>query len=154
MGTVLLLGAVGYGVAVLFVLHGAPDLALTQLLIETLSLAMFVMVLRHLPDRWEVVRWKAGQTSRIVISAAVALLMGGLALWAGASRVAPSISDAYVDLAEPEGGGGNVVNVILTDFRGFDTMGEITVIALAAVGCVVLLGRARRRPHAVEKETS
>ena len=154
MGTVLLLGAVGYGVAVLFVLHGAPDLALTQLLIETLSLAMFVMVLRHLPDRWEVVRWKAGQTSRIVISAAVALLMGGLALWAGASRVAPSISDDYVDLAEPEGGGGNVVNVILTDFRGFDTMGEITVIALAAVGCVVLLGRARRRPPAVEKETS
>jgi multicomponent Na+:H+ antiporter subunit A len=141
-------------VAVLFVLHGAPDLALTQLLVETLSLAMFVMVLRHLPDRWEVVRWRASQTSRVVISLAVALLMGCFALWAAAGRVARPIAQDYVDLAQPEGGGGNVVNVILTDFRGFDTIGEITVISLAAVGCIVLLGRAHRRPSPAEEEAT
>ncbi|MPZ52813.1 MAG: DUF4040 domain-containing protein [Acidimicrobiia bacterium] len=152
IGAVLFLGAIGYGVAVLFVLHGAPDLALTQLLVETLSLAMFVMVLRHLPERWQVVRWKMGQTNRLVISVAVALMMGGLALWAAESRVAPSLSDDYVELAQPEGGGRNVVNVILTDFRGFDTMGEITVITLAAIGCIVLLGRTRRR--SVKEEES
>jgi multicomponent Na+:H+ antiporter subunit A len=154
MGAVLFLGAIGYGVAVLFVLHGAPDLALTQLLVETLSLAMFVMVLRHLPDRWEVVRWRASQTSRVVISLAVALLMGCFALWAAAGRVARPIAQDYVDLAQPEGGGGNVVNVILTDFRGFDTIGEITVISLAAVGCIVLLGRAHRRPSPAEEEAT
>lgn len=152
MGAVLFLGAIGYGVAVLFVLHGAPDLALTQMLVETLSLAMFVMVLRHLPDRWEMVRWRVRQTSRVVISVAVAVLMGCFTLWAAAGRVAEPISGDYVDMALPEGGGGNVVNVILTDFRGFDTLGEITVLAVAGIGAIVLLGRVRRRPPGVEEE--
>lgn len=154
MGAVLFLGAIGYAVAVLFVLHGAPDLALTQLLVETLTIAMFVMVLRHLPDRWETVRWPVSQTSRVIISVGVAAMVGSFALWASSSRVAEPISDELVERALPDGGGSNVVNVILTDFRGFDTMGEIFVIGLAAIGCMVLLGRARHRAHPTEEETS
>ncbi|MEJ7845603.1 MAG: hydrogen gas-evolving membrane-bound hydrogenase subunit E [Acidimicrobiales bacterium] len=141
---VLLLGSVGYGVAVLFVLQGAPDLALTQLLIETLALVLFVLVLRHLPDRFEVVRYRPRTALRVGVAALVGIFMTAMVLVSAGARTAPPVSDQYLERALPDGGGRNVVNVILVDFRGFDTMGEITVLAVAALGIASLVAAGRR----------
>ena len=138
IAAVLLLGAVGYGVAVLFVIQGAPDLALTQLLIETLVLTLFILVLRLLPQRFGVLQSRIRRFTRIIISTAVGLFAGAFALWAAIPQH-PTLIDDYVSRAEPEAGGGNVVNVILTDFRALDTLGEITVLAVAAIGVVALI---------------
>ena len=142
--TVLTLGAVGYGVALLFVLQGAPDLALTQLLIETLSLVVFVLVLRHLPTQFEHNRWRLGQNLRRLTAVAVGVFIGVFGLLAGASRTASPISEGYLDRSISEAHGKNVVNVILVDFRGFDTFGEITVLATATVGVTALVLAVRR----------
>jgi multicomponent Na+:H+ antiporter subunit A len=143
LAAVLLLGAVGYGAAVLFVIQGAPDLALTQFLVETLSLVAFVLALRHLPDRFTHRRWRLGRASRVAVSAGVGLFVAGFALLARGARSGAAVSDAYLEQAEPEAGAGNVVNAILVDFRGFDTLGEITVLTAAGLGVIsmVVLGR-------------
>jgi multicomponent Na+:H+ antiporter subunit A len=146
LAAVLLLGAVGYGVAILFVIQGAPDLALTQLLIETLFLALFVLVLKRLPDNFETLQWRLAQTTRIAVATGVALTAGAFALWATAGRVAPPGIEEFMARAEPEGGGRNVVNVILTDFRALDTLGEITVLAVAALGVMALV-KAKIKPE-------
>jgi multicomponent Na+:H+ antiporter subunit A len=142
---VLLLGFVGYGMAALFVIQGAPDLALTQLLVETVTLLIFVFVLRRLPARAPQVRWRLGTAARLAAAAGVGLLVTAFALVAGDARTAEPISGEYLERALPEGGGSNVVNVILVDFRGLDTLGEITVLAVAALGIVSLTRVARRR---------
>ena len=141
---VLFLGAVGLGLTVLFLLQGAPDLAMTQLLIETLSLVAFVLVLRHLPSRFAPVTWAVGRAARAAIAAVVGVTVTAFALIAAGVRVADPISGGMVERALPDGGGRNVVNVILTDFRALDTMGEITVLTVAALGIAALL-RARPR---------
>ena len=142
IGAVLFLGSVGYGVAVLFVIQGAPDLALTQLLIETLALALFVLVLTRLPTRFEVLVTRIRRFTRIGVSVAAGLAAMGLSIWMVSGRVAPSLAPEFLARSESEGGGRNVVNVILTDFRALDTLGEITVLALAAMGAIALV-RAR-----------
>ncbi len=151
LGAVLFLGAVGYGVAVLFVIQGAPDLALTQLLVETLTLGLFILVLRHLPSRFEGVEWRLGHVTRLVVSVAVGLSAGLFAVWAAAGRRAAPLVGEFLTRAEPEGGGRNVVNVILTDFRALDTMGEITVLTVVALGAMALI-RARRDDDLLEPD--
>ena len=141
---VLFLGAVGFGVAVLFLLHGAPDLALTQLLIETLVLVIFVLVLRHLPDRFEPAPWRIRRATRLLLSLGVGAFVAVFSLVAAGSRTGDPISTAYAERALPEAGGRNVVNVILVDFRGFDTLGEITVLTVAAMGITSLVMAGRR----------
>lgn len=152
---VLTIGAVGYGIAVLFVLQGGPDLALTQFLIETLTLVLFMFVLRRLPANFTRQSMRTGQGVRLVVSLAVGAFVTAAVLVSGQARTAPPASQAYLDQSLPDGGGRNVVNVVLVDFRGFDTLGEITVLVVAAMGIasLVLAGRARRSPHA-EGETS
>ncbi len=147
---VLFLGGVGYGVAILFVIQGAPDLALTQLLVETLSLVVFVLVLRHLPENFEVHHWRLGQAFRRAVAGLVGVFVFVFVLAAGQARTSPPVSEAYLAQALPEAGGRNVVNVILVDFRGFDTLGEITVLAVAALGIAGLV-RARRRERGDEE---
>ena len=142
--TVLSLGAVGYGVALLFVLHGAPDLALTQFLIETLSLVVFVLVLRHLPTDFDHHRWRLGQNVRRLVAVAVGVFVAAFGLLAGAARTAQPLSEGYLERSVPEAHGENVVNVILVDFRGFDTFGEITVLATATAGILALVLAVRR----------
>ncbi len=143
---VLCLGGVGYGVAVLFVIQGAPDLALTQLLVETLAVVIFVLVLRHLPERFSETSRRLSRLSRAAVSAGVGTFVAAFALIAGAARQEPAVSGEHLARALPDGGGRNVVNVILVDFRGLDTMGEITVLAVAALGIasLVLSGRSER----------
>ncbi|HSJ35069.1 MAG TPA: hydrogen gas-evolving membrane-bound hydrogenase subunit E [Acidimicrobiia bacterium] len=154
LGAVLFLGAVGYGVAVLFVIQGAPDLALTQLLIETLTLALFVLLLRHLPARFEGVGWRLGRFSRIAVAVGVGLSAGFFSLWAAGGRVATPLTGEFLTRAEPEGGGRNIVNVILTDFRAFDTLGEITVLTVAALGAIMLIRTRRPRDDDAESARS
>jgi multicomponent Na+:H+ antiporter subunit A len=148
---VLLLGAVGYGVAVLFILQGAPDLALTQTLIETLSLVLFVLVLKLLPDRFRVSASRLRVNARVAVAVLVGLFAAGSLIVASGVRTEPSVSEEISEVALPEGGGRNVVNVILVDIRGFDTMGEITVLAVAALGILTLV-RTRREGESLHED--
>jgi len=141
---VLALGAVGYAVVALFALHGAPDLAFTQLLIETLGLLVFVLVLKHLPERFHTYRWRMGQVLRIGLSVAVGAFVSVFALTAAAARRVEGVSHEYLARSLPEANGHNVVNVILVDFRGLDTLGEVTVLAVAGLGIAALVGAVRR----------
>ena len=143
--SVLFLGAVGYGIAVLFVLQGGPDLALTQFLVETLTLVIFVFVLRRLPATFTQRRLKLSQTVRMGVALAVGVFVSTAVLVSTQARTGPAASQAYLDQAYAEGGGSNVVNVILVDFRGLDTLGEITVLAVAAMGIASLVLANRRR---------
>ena len=143
---VVLVGAVGYGMAALFVIQGAPDLAITQLLVETLSIAIFVLVFRHLPDRFPRAEIRFSQAPRIAIACAAAVFTFVMTLAVTGARTAPAVSDEYLARAAPEGGGNNVVNVIIVDFRGLDTVGEIVVLAVAALGVAAIV-RAGRRGH-------
>jgi len=150
------LGVVGYSMAGLFVVQGAPDLALTQVAIETLTTVLFVLVLRRLPDRFEhrAPPWR--RALRLGVAGSVALTVFTLAIATGGEAPETRASDAMVERAYPDGEGHNVVNVTLVDFRGFDTLGEITVLAAAAIGAVALAraGRGPRRSALVRDEIS
>ena len=144
---VVLLGGVGYGMAAFFMIQGAPDLAITQLLIETLSVVAFVLVLRRLPDEFPPRRHVPGarrtQSIRLAIAAVTGVFIFGFTLASTAERNQPPVSEQYLARSLPDGDGANVVNVIVVDFRAFDTLGEITVLVTAAlgVGALVLAGR-------------
>src|ERR671910_3264518 len=147
---VLLLGAVGYGMAVLFVVQGAPDLALTQFGVETLSIVVFMLVLRHLPDRFERPTPAVGTWFRGFVASAVAVGVFCFALIASGARVATPISSELVEMSLPEADGRNVVDVVLVDFRGLDTLGEISVLAVAAGGGGALARGGRPSPAKAE----
>ena len=142
---VLLLGAVGYSMAVLFAIQGAADLALTQFAVETLSIVVFMMVVRHLPERFRPGRIRGANLVRFGVSALVAAGVFSLAMMTAGGTNERLTSDAIIERSEPEGGGQNVVNVILVDVRGLDTLGEISVLTVSAVG-VLALARVGRRP--------
>lgn len=142
---VLMLGTVGYSTAVIFLLYGAPDLALTQVLVESVTLVVFLLVLRHLPESYAPPPEWAPRALRATVAVAVGVAVAGFALAAGTARTERPVAERMIEEAEPVGGGRNVVNVILIDIRGIDTMGEITVLAIAAAGVANLVGAARRR---------
>ncbi len=151
---VLAMGGVGYAVVTLFALHGAPDLALTQLLVETLGLVVFALALRHLPPRFAAHHWHVTQAVRGLVAGSVGVFVAGFALIAGRARIAaPSVSEDFIAHTE-EAGGHNIVNIVLVDFRGFDTLGEITVLAVAALGFAALLLARRRNAHAGDESAA
>lgn len=136
---VLLLGVTGYGTAILFVAHGAPDLALTQVLVETFLLVTFVLVLRRLPpffsDRpFNVARWW-----RVGVGTATGVTVAGFAFVAVNARESTPISAAWAEPAYEYGGGKNIVNVALVDIRAWDTIGELSVLVVAATGIASLI---------------
>jgi multicomponent Na+:H+ antiporter subunit A len=146
IGAALVLGAIGFAVTGLFVAHGAPDLVLTQLLVETVVVVGFVVGLGRLATTFPRVGglW---MSSRIVVSA-LAAGATAVALVASADRLATSppansVTDRLAEAAVDEGGGKNIVNVVLTDVRALDTLGEIVVLVVVAVGILALT---RRRP--------
>lgn len=147
----LLLGGVGFGVAMLFVLRGAPDLALTQLLVETLTIVVFLLAMRRMPKKFSVSSQWVPRPVRIAVAVFIGVAVPLFAANVVASRTAESVSQEYIARSLTEAGGRNVVNVILVDFRGFDTMGEITVLALAAMG-VANLVRMASRERKLKKE--
>jgi len=138
LGAVAALGVVGYSVAMIFILFGAPDLAMTQIMIETLTVILFVLVFYHLPRFVDL----SSMSSRIrdaLISLSLGVLMTILVLVAVNAQFHPTISSYFAEHSLPEAHGRNIVNVILVDFRALDTLGEITVLALAGVGVYSLL---------------
>ena len=141
----LVLGGVGFSLAVLFVLYGAPDLALTQILVETIVLVVFLLVLRQLPRAFVQAAQARQRVVHVVIALSVGISVALFAVMVNTSRTAPSVGNEYIDQSLPGGGGKNVVNVILVDFRGVDTLGEITVLGVAALGVANLVLMARRR---------
>lgn len=142
---ILMISVTGYGMSLLFVLRSAPDLALTQLFVETVSMVAFVLAMRVLPRNIRTPKIKqkkaerAKQTIRIGISIGFGVLMMALAMFTFSSRNLDAISLELPKLAYEEGHGKNIVNVILVDTRGWDTFGEISVLALAATGVASLL---------------
>ena len=150
----LLLGGVGFAIAVVFALFGAPDLALTQILVETIVLVVFLLVLRQLPSKFERSVKGSVRVVQIGLSVSVGLVVALFALLVGNARLAPSVGEEYIARSAPQGGGNNVVNVILVDFRGVDTLGEITVLAVAALGVANLVNMTRRQRRAATAEVS
>jgi multicomponent Na+:H+ antiporter subunit A len=152
---VVLVGVTGYGMAALFALQGAPDLALTQILVEIVTLVAFVLVLRRLPARLGVRNGSVHRGVRAAIAIAVGVVMALVALVALSNRLDAPISLAWPDLAYIEGHGRNVVNVALVDLRGWDTMGELSVIIVAATGVASLIfisGRTDNLPRVRRRE--
>ena len=145
----IVLGGAGLMVSLTFVFLSAPDLALTQLLVEMVSLALLLLGLHYLPPRSPPERTPVRRLRDIAIATAAGLGTGLLA-YAMMTR-APGEPASIEMLARslPEAYGRNVVNVILVDFRGFDTFGEITVFAVAALIVHALLRRARLAPEKV-----
>ncbi|WP_420112901.1 Na+/H+ antiporter subunit A [Pseudactinotalea sp.] len=135
----ILVGITGYGVVVLFGIHGDPDLALTQALVETVMLVVMVLVLRRLPAYYSNRPLAADRWWRIVLAVAVALVVMALALVAPGYRVDEPIWVLFPDEAYNFGYGKNVVNVTLVDIRAWDTMGEISVLLAAATGVASLI---------------
>lgn len=138
LGAIAALGVVGYGVSLIYVFFGAPDLAMTQILIETLIVILFVLVFYYLPP-FAVLTTPAARVRDLVVAGAFGALMTFLILAAGAIQSHPRISSYFAEHSVPEAHGRNVVNVILVDFRAMDTLGEITVLAIAAVGVYALV---------------
>ena len=141
---VLALGTVGYGIALLYVLFGAPDLAMTQFAVETLTVVIFVLVFYQLKGFGDL-------SSPLVkvrdagIATVAGTIIAVLVLFIGASGTTSLLSPYFLDHAATLGHGRNVVNVILVDFRGFDTLGEITVLVTVAVGVRALLRIGKER---------
>ena len=158
LAALVLAGGAGLVTCLTFVWFSAPDLALTQLLVEIVTTVLLLLGLRWLPKRVPY-RWSwAGARAALphrVRDLAIAVAAGsGLAALAYAAMTRPAnptVSDFFVTHAYPEGGGTNVVNVILVDFRGFDTLGEITVLATVAVAVYSLLRRFRPPRESVER---
>ncbi|MDT0528271.1 Na+/H+ antiporter subunit A [Micromonospora sp. DSM 115977] len=140
----ILVGVAGYGTALLFILHGAPDLALTQFLVETVTIVMFVLVLRHLPAKFSERPIRSSRRGRIALGVAVGVVTAGMAYVAAGARIATPISVDFPDEAVSYGGGKNIVNVTLVDIRAWDTMGEIAVLVVAATGVASLIFRHSR----------
>ncbi|MGD6879241.1 Na+/H+ antiporter subunit A [Bacillus infantis] len=137
--SIILLGAVGYTVALFFVLFRAPDLALTQLVIETVSVSLFLLCFYHLPKlkrNEERIRFKA---VNLAVSIGVGAIVTLIALSAHSNKLVESIAGYYVENTYKEAAGKNMVNVILVDFRGFDTMFEICVLGIAALGIFAMI---------------
>ncbi|MCA0438239.1 MAG: Na+/H+ antiporter subunit A [Austwickia sp.] len=138
MRAVLLVGATGYGCALLFLLFGAPDLALTQVLAESVSLLVFVLVLRRLPSRFDDDD-RGRRLLRLALGLGGGALVTALALVVPTWRTRPPASTGLAESALDFGGGRNIVNVILVDTRAWDTMGELSVVIAAATGIASLI---------------
>ena len=157
LAALILLGGAGLVVCVTFVWFSAPDLALTQLTVEIVTTVLLLLGLRWLPKRFEI----AGQRGPEVLTRARRFRDLGIATGAGAgmaamayavmTRLPPDLlARDFLERAYAEGGGTNVVNVILVDFRGFDTLGEIFVVAAVALATFALLRRFRPASDSLE----
>ncbi len=143
---ILTLGVVGLGVAILFFLFSAPDLAMTQILVETLTVVLFVLAFHKLP----LLREYSGRLTRLrdaTVAIAFGIVVTLLVLIAFHFRSTPSALATYMgENSLTAANGRNVVNVILVDFRALDTLGEITVLGIAALGVFAMLKLRPRKP--------
>ncbi len=143
---VVSLGVVGYGISMLYAKYSAPDLAITQVLVETLTVVLFAWVVRRLP------RYRKLSTNfQRLMDTGLAVVTGGimtmLMLKSQSFLFGARVSDRLAEMSYPEGHGANVVNVILVDFRALDTFGEIVVLAIAALGVWTLVDKLTKKGH-------
>ncbi|SMH37089.1 monovalent cation/H+ antiporter subunit A [Azospirillum agricola] len=157
LAALILLGGTGLVTCITFVWFSAPDLALTQLLVEVVTTVLLLLGLRWLPKRLDLPGTRAAEVltrTRRLRDLGIAVAAGaGMAALAFAvmTRVPPELlAEHFLERAYTEGGGTNVVNVILVDFRGFDTLGEITVLGAVALTAYALLRRFRPAPDSVD----
>src|SRR5690606_1265086 len=134
----LMISVVGLIVSLAFLRLSAPDLALTQLSVEVVTVLLLMLAMYFLPSRGVIDSSWWDRSRDLLLSLSIGAGVGLLALFA-MTHPGDTISAFFVDNSIPGGGGANVVNVILVDFRGFDTLGEITVLAIAAAGIYALL---------------
>ncbi len=152
LGAIASLGITGFGIALFFVFYGAPDLALTQFSIETLTVVLLVLVVYKIP-RFANYSSKPGKIRDSVISIASGGFITVLMLILLSTDAPPSIKEYFLENTYLLAQGKNVVNVILVDFRAFDTLGEITVLSIAAIGVITLLKlRTERKKKSSTKE--
>ncbi len=138
IAAVLLVGVTGYGLVGLFALAGAPDLALTQALVETITLVAFVLVLRRLPSAMKHLANQRHRWIKAAVAISAGLIMGCAGLLALNARQDPSVSERMPELSL-QAHGHNIVNVMLVDIRAWDTMGEISVLVVVATGIASLI---------------
>lgn len=156
LAALILMGGAGLVTCITFIWLSAPDLAVTQLLVEIVTTILILLGLRWLPKRLERVDSFIGIAGRlrrsrdVLLALASGVGVGTIAYVMMTSPVPQTIGDFFLERSYPEGGGANVVNVILVDFRGFDTMGEITVLAIVALTVFALLRRFRPAQDGVE----
>ncbi|GAA2851331.1 Na+/H+ antiporter subunit A [Nonomuraea rubra] len=146
----LVVGLTGYGTALLFLVHGSPDLALTQFLAETLSLVIFALVLRRLPIQPE--KGRLAFPFRLGLGLAVGVVVTGAGMLAMAARGTEPVG-ASMDEATREAGARNIVSAIILDIRAWDTLGESAVLIVLTLG-VTSLVFLRRRSYAIERAAS
>ncbi|WP_382153339.1 monovalent cation/H+ antiporter subunit A [Hydrogenophaga sp. ANAO-22] len=155
-----LMSVSGLTTVITFAWFSAPDLALTQLSVEAVTTVLILLGLRWLPKRlevqdareplWDRAKAKARRSRDLLLALAAGAGMTGLSYAVMTRDFPQSISPFFLERALPEGGGTNVVNVMLVDFRGFDTLGEITVLGIVALTVYALLRRFRPAPESTE----
>jgi multicomponent K+:H+ antiporter subunit A len=144
LAALLALGAVGLMVSVAFAAFSAPDLALTQLLVEVVSIILMMLAIYYLPRTSASERSNPRKWRDLAISGTAGAGIAAL-VYAVLTRPFDSIARFHLEKSLPEGFGTNVVNVIIVDFRGFDTLGEIAVLGIAGLIVYMLLERFRAR---------
>ena len=139
LNAVLALSACGAAVAAVYVLQGAPDLALTQLVVEAVTLTLFLLVLRRLPARFSrrVSRWAPGYRILIAATCGVGIVLLGLS--ASSARIHEPVSNLVTTEGSIFAGGQNLVNILLVDVRAWDTVGELSVLLVSATGVTALI---------------
>lgn len=135
--SIVSLGLIGYGTAATFLYFGGPDVAMTQFLVETLTIVLFVLTLNHLPKFIPLSRTSKPKLLLLPLLFGATLTI--LLLWIHTLQTPSPVKDFYAQSSYLLAKGRNVVNVILVDFRGLDTMGEIVVLAIASLGIFSLL---------------
>jgi len=138
LAALMVLGLVGLLVVLLFARFSAPDLALTQLLVEVVTLILLMLAMYFLPAEGRKESTSLRGLGDVLLASGFGALVA-IVTFAILTRPFESISGFFVENSVPGGGGKNVVNVILVDFRGFDTLGEVTVLAIAATGIFAML---------------
>ncbi|MEB2270955.1 Na+/H+ antiporter subunit A [Bacillus safensis] len=148
---IIALGVMGYTLSLFFVIFRAPDLALTQLIIETISVALFLLCFYHLPKLSLKQKTRRFKMTNFIISLGVGVVVTCLAFASTSQQSLDTISTYFIENSYKLAGGDNIVNVILVDFRGFDTLFEITVLAIAALGIYGLLKTQTKRKRGVRR---
>jgi multicomponent Na+:H+ antiporter subunit A len=138
MMAIVALGVIGYSIAVIYIINGAPDLAMTTFAIETLTIFLFILVLYKLPKFFRLTT-TADKVRDAVVAVALGLFMTATILVVSANELHSDLKQYFAETSYTAAKGKNIVNVILVDFRALDTMGEITVLGIAAIGVYALL---------------
>jgi multicomponent Na+:H+ antiporter subunit A len=144
IAAIIAMGVIGYGISLIYLYYSAVDLAITQILVETLVVVMFVLILQKLP-RFARLSSRNTRIRDLLIALSFGSVMTVMAIKAIHLDFSHPISDYFVEKSYLEAFGKNVVNVILVDFRALDTMGEVIVLSIAAVGAALLFNVKRKQ---------